>query len=175
MKRVFIILGIIAAVLLVVFLVLRNVTKSSSPEAVAEINQNGLVVKVDYCRPSMKSRKIFGSLVPYGQVWRTGANEATLIDFNQNVTVSGQPLKAGQYSLWTIPSQQGWIAVFNGQTGQWGTQYDQAKDVLRVPMQTRQVDSAIEQFKIDFAPQPTGANMVLGWEQTEAMLPIQKQ
>lgn len=175
MKRILTILGIIVVVLVLAFFALRSFTKASSPEAVAQVSQNGLNVTVNYCRPYRRNRKIFGGLVPYGQVWRTGANEATVIDVNQNVTVAGQPLKAGKYSFWTIPSQAGWIAIFNGETGQWGTDYDQKKDVLRVPMSVRQSNAMVEQFLIEFIPQSDAVDMVLSWEQTQAVLPIRKQ
>ncbi|MFD2571709.1 DUF2911 domain-containing protein [Spirosoma soli] len=175
MKRVFIILGIIAAVLLLAFFVLRSLTKSNSPEAIAQIEHDGLHVKVDYCQPYKKGRKIFGELVPYGKVWRTGANEATLIELGQNVTVAGQPLAKGLYSFWTIPSQQGWTAIFNGETGQWGTNYDQTKDVLRVPIVSRKHSPVAEQFTINFIPRSNGTNMTLVWDQTEAVVPILKR
>lgn len=175
MKRVLIILGIIAAVILIAFFVLRSITKSNSPEAVAQIDQNGLHIKVDYCQPYKKGRKIFGGLVPYGKVWRTGANEATVIDFNQDVTIAERPLSKGEYSFWTIPAQQGWTAIFNRETGQWGTNYDSTKDVIRVPILSRQHRPAAEQFTIDFIPKPNGATMTLVWDETEAIVPIQKQ
>lgn len=174
MKRILLILGIIAAVLLVAFFTLRSITKSKSPEAVAEFNQNGLVVTVNYCRPYKKGRHIFGGLQPYGKVWRTGANEATLIRFSQDVTVAGQLLKAGEYTLWSIPSQQGWIAIFNGETGQWGTNYDAKRDVLRVPVAARKRSPLVEQFTINFVPQATGADMQLVWDDTEAIIPIRR-
>ncbi|MDB5242332.1 MAG: hypothetical protein JWP57_2957 [Spirosoma sp.] len=174
MKRVLIILGILSAILLVAFFILRSNTKSSSPAAVAQTNQNGLTVKVDYCRPYKKGRAIFGGLVPFGQVWRTGANEATLINFGQDVTVAGKPLKAGEYSLWTIPSQQGWIVIINGETGQWGTNYDPQKDVFRAPIQARPHSPLAEQFTISFAPASGGTDMILAWDQTEAVVPIRK-
>ncbi|GAB3491055.1 DUF2911 domain-containing protein [Spirosoma knui] len=175
MKRIFIIIGSIAAVLLIAFFVLRSLTKSNSPESIAEIDQNGFHVKVDYCQPYKKGRKIFGGLVPYGQVWRTGANEATVIEFNQDVAVAGQPLDKGEYSLWTIPSEQGWIAIFNRETGQWGTNYDQTKDVLRVPIVSRKHSPPAEQFYITFVPASNGTDMVLAWDETEAIVPIQKR
>ncbi len=174
MKRVLIILGVIAALLLVAFFTLRTFTKSSSPEAVAQIDQNGLAVKVDYCQPAKKGREIFGGLVPYGQVWRTGANEATIIEVKQDVTVAGQPLKAGKYTLWTIPSQQGWIAIINRETGQWGTSYDQSKDVFRAPIVSRPHNPMAEKFTINFTPIENGADMVLAWDETEAIVPIRK-
>ncbi|GAB3576744.1 hypothetical protein GCM10027578_43190 [Spirosoma luteolum] len=175
MKRILIIIGIVAVVLLAGFFALRSWTKSKSPEAVAEISQNGLQVRVDYCQPFKKGRKVFGGLVPYGQVWRTGANEATVVDFDQNVFVAGQPLDEGTYSLWTIPSADGWIAIFNAETGQWGTNYDQTKDVLRVPIVSRTRHRVAEQFFINFMPSGDGTDMTLGWDKTEAIIPIRKR
>ncbi|GAB2579176.1 DUF2911 domain-containing protein [Spirosoma areae] len=175
MKRTLIIIGIIAAVALAAFFAFFSWTKSGSPEATAEVDQNGLKIKVDYCQPYKKGRKIFGGLVPYGQVWRTGANEATVIDFDQNIIVAGQPLDEGKYSLWTIPSQGGWIAIFNGETGQWGTNYDQTKDVLRVPIASRKHSPMAEQFYISFRPATNGIEMMLVWDETEAIVPIQKR
>lgn len=175
MKRILIIIGVIAAVVLIGIFAVRSWTKSGSPEAVAQVNQNGLTIKVDYCQPYKKGRKIFGSLVPYGKVWRTGANEATVVDFDQNVVVAGQPLDEGKYSLWTIPSQNGWIAIFNNETGQWGTNYDQTKDALRVPIVSRKHLPQAEQFYISFSPSTNGTNMILAWDETEAVIPIQKR
>ncbi len=175
MKRILIILGIIAAVALVGFFTLRSWTKSGSPEAIAQIDQNGLKIKVDYCQPYKKGRKVFGSLVPFGQVWRTGANEATVIGFDQNIVVAGQPLDKGEYSLWTIPSQSGWIAIFNSETGQWGTSYDQTKDILRVPVTSHKHSPIAEQFYITFRPAANGTDMVLAWDETEVIIPIQKR
>jgi hypothetical protein len=172
MKKALWIIGGIAVAVLIGFLAIRSFTKSASPEATAEVNQNGVRVKVDYCQPSKKGRKIFGGLVPYGQVWRTGANEATIIDFDQNVTVAGQPLEEGKYSLWTIPAEGNWIVIFNRETGQWGTNYDQTKDVLRVPVLSRQRPTVAEQFYISFAPQADGMDMLLTWDKTEAVVPI---
>lgn len=174
MKRVFLVLGILAAVILVAFLVLRAVTKSSSPEAVAQTNQNGFAVTVNYCQPYKKGRPVFGGLVPYEKVWRTGANEATVIEFGQPVTIAGKALKAGKYSLWTVPFRKGWQAIFNRETGQWGTNYDATKDALRVMVESRSHSPMAEQFVVSFAPAPGGTDMILAWDQTEAVVPIRK-
>lgn len=174
MKRILIILGILAAVLLVAFFVLRSVTKSGSPEAVAQFNQNGLSVNVNYCQPYKKGRVIFGGLVPYEKVWRTGANEATIIEFGQPVTIAGKPLKAGKYSLWTVPFSNGWQAIFNRETGQWGTSYDPAEDELRVMVSSRPHSPMAEQFTISLVPATGGADMLLAWDETEAVIPIRK-
>ena len=90
-------------------------------------------VTITYSRPSARGRQIFGGLVPYGQVWRTGANEATTISFSDDVTINGQALPKGTYSLHTIPGKDSWTIIFNKVADQWGSfNYDQAKDALRV-------------------------------------------
>lgn len=174
MKRILIILGVLATVLLVAFFVLRSVTKSNSPAATAETSQNGLTVKVDYCRPYKKGRTIFGDLVPYQKVWRTGANEATVIEFNKPVTIMGKSLKAGKYSLWSVPFPNGWQAIFNRETGQWGTNYDYTQDELRVMVNTRPHSPVAEQFTISFAPATGGTDLILAWDTTEAVIPIRQ-
>ena len=163
---------IVVAVLAVAFFVLRTYTKSKSPEAVAVFKQDGLEVQVNYCQPAKKGRAIFGSLIPYGQVWRTGANEATLISFNKDVLLAGKPLKAGKYTLWTIPGANEWTVIINSQTGQWGTSYDESKDVLRVNVASAMKPEAVESFTIAFMPQADGADMRLRWDMTEVAVPI---
>lgn len=167
-------LGILAVVSAAVFFGLRVYTKSHSPAAVAESKNDSLTVRVDYSRPAKKGRVIFGGLVPYGHIWRTGANEATVITFDQDVRVAGQPLAKGAYSLWTMPSPSGWIIVFNTQTGQWGTRYDPTKDRLKVPAPVRQRATVAEQFVIRFAPQPGGTDLTLSWDKTDVIVPIRK-
>ena len=163
---------IVVAVLAVAFFVLRTYTKSKSPEAVAVFKQDGLEVQVNYCQPAKKGRAIFGSLIPYGQVWRTGANEATLISFNKDVLLAGKPLKAGKYTLWTIPGANEWTVIINSQTGQWGTSYDESKDALRVNVASAMKPEAVESFTIAFTPQAGGADMLLRWDMTEVAVPI---
>ena len=90
-------------------------------------------VKIDYNRPSVRGRQIWGALVPYGEVWRTGANEATRIELSDDVTINGQKLAKGTYSFHTIPGESEWTLIFNSVADQWGSySYDPAKDVLRV-------------------------------------------
>ena len=175
MKKTLRIVAIVVAVLVVAFLGLRTFTKSKSPEAVIENTHNGLNVKVTYCQPTKKGRVIFGELLPFGEVWRTGANEATIIHFGQDVSIAGKPLAKGDYSFWTIPGPTGWTAIFNKETGQWGTQYDQKQDALRVPIISRKHTPMAEQFTMMFASEGNGTNLVLAWDETEAVVPIAKQ
>ncbi len=166
---------IVVAVLAVAFFALRTYTKSKSPEAVAVFKQDGLEVQADYCQPAKKGRAIFGSLIPYGQVWRTGANEATLVSFNKDVLLAGKPLKAGKYTLWTIPGANEWTIILNSETGQWGTSHDKSKDALRVNVASAMKPEAVESFTIAFAPQAGGADMLLRWDTTEVVVPIRVQ
>ncbi|GAB2766523.1 hypothetical protein GCM10027275_05490 [Rhabdobacter roseus] len=177
MKKPLLIVLILVVVALVAFLGLRSYTKSFSPEAVAEYNKNGLQVAVQYSRPSKKSRLIFGreqdnALVPYDKVWRTGANEATTIQFAQDVLFAGKPVKAGQYTLWTIPGPARWKVILNREVGQWGTNYNDGQDLFRSDVDIRIQPKVAEKFAIYFEDQPEGTAMILQWDQTEVIVPI---
>jgi hypothetical protein len=100
---------------------------------------DGVTVTLEYGRPNVRERRIWGGLVPYDQVWRTGANEATTITFDGDVTVEGQPLAAGTYALFTIPGEEEWTVIFNKQAQQWGAfDYDAEQDALRVTVKPRE-------------------------------------
>lgn len=112
----------------------------------AEGTIDGVDVTIEYGRPKVKERKIWGGLVPYGQVWRTGANEATTVAFSKNVKVEGQALAAGTYSLYTIPGKSEWTIIFNSVAQQWGTKYDESKDVLRVTVKPQAGSEHVEEM-----------------------------
>lgn len=152
-------------------------TKPFSPSASEKFEKNGLVVTVDYCQPSKKSRLIFGeekdkALVPYRKWWRTGANEATVIKFSKDVMFAGKPLKSGAYTLFTIPEKDYWTVIINGEVGQWGLAYDEKKNVMTASVPSVQTDSSAEQFKISFVEESDGGDMVLHWDTTQIMIPI---
>jgi hypothetical protein len=175
-KILLIILGVII-IASIAFLGVRKYTKSFSPEAVAETEQNGVKIKVTYSKPSKKGRLLFGreqdkALVPYGKVWRTGANEATLIEFAEDILIAGEPVKAGSYSMYSAPGQSSWKIILNSETGQWGTEYNDGKDVLRVEVPIRIRPKVQELFDVYFEEIPSGVNMVLSWDQTEALVPF---
>jgi hypothetical protein len=111
-----------------------NEEARASPNAAVSQTIGTTEVRLTYGRPSVKGRTIFAEdgLVPYGEVWRTGANEATTISFSSDVTVEGEPLSEGTYSLYTIPGPDTWTIIFNNVADQWGTNYDESKDALRV-------------------------------------------
>ena len=138
-------------------------TRKSPHENVAGEN-----IKLSYGRPYKKGREIYGGLVSYGSVWRTGADEATQITFEKNGTFGGQPVKAGSYSLYTIPGKEKWTIILNSQTGQSGTEYNKSKDVLRVDAAVRALDSVVEQLTLRF----DSTNMYIEWDKTQVYLPV---
>ncbi|MEM6325896.1 MAG: DUF2911 domain-containing protein [Bacteroidota bacterium] len=123
-------------------------------------------VTVHYGRPSVRGRDIFGGLEPYGQVWRTGANEATTISFSAPITIGGTEVPAGTYSLFTIPEETSWTVILNSTAEQWGAYgYDPAQDVARTTVAVRAAPSETEQFEISFdSVTDTNAMMVMAWD-----------
>lgn len=110
--------------------------------------QDSLEIEVIYSRPFLKGRE-FQKIVPYGQIWRTGANEATVFEINKDVVIEGNKLTAGKYSLYTIPGEKETIVIFNKDWNQWGTKYNEKQDALRVKIPTHYSDEMVEQFTIE--------------------------
>lgn len=144
-----------------------------SPRDTARMETSAGKVFVDYGRPSMRGRKIMGGLVPWGQVWRTGANKATHLVTSADLQLGGVHLPKGTYTLYTLPSPGGWQLIVNRQTGQWGTQYDPAQDVARIPMRVSRTKSPVEKFTIALDPGKNGkGELALLWESTRASVPL---
>ncbi len=115
-------------------------SKRKSKNGKAEGTAGGAQVTVEYGRPQVAGRKVWGALVPYGQVWRAGADEATTISFDKDVRIEGKPLAAGRYALFLVPSEGDWTVVFNKTADQWGAfKYDSAQDALRVTVKPKAV------------------------------------
>jgi hypothetical protein len=132
------------------------------------------IVRVTYSRPPKNGREIFGKLVPYGQVWRTGANEAAEIKFYQDVELGGKKVKAGTYSLYTIPGEKEWIIILNNDLDYWGAySYNAKNDVLRVTAPATELNSAVENFTIQFDSkgEKQGA-MKMAWDKTVVEVPL---
>lgn len=145
-----------------------------SPMYVATVKYEDTYVKVTYCRPHKKDRMIFGELVPYGKVWRTGANEATEITFTEDVKLAGNKVEAGTYTLFSIPEKNKWTIILNSELGQWGAyNYDPKKDVLRFDAEASTLDQTYEPFTIEFQLQDNVANMVMMWDKTKVSFPIE--
>lgn len=128
----------------------------------------GAAVEVNYSQPSARGRTIMGGLVPYGEVWRTGANAATTISFDKDVQIEGKSLAAGTYSLYTIPGKEKWTIIFNSATGQWGTQYPEDKDALRVEVPAGKASEFVETFTIS----ADGDHVSMAWENTEVKFSV---
>lgn len=144
--------------------------KMPQPSTAQTITQNfGLgKITLNYSRPNVKGRKIFGAMEPYGTVWRTGANSATVISFTEPVKIEGKELPAGDYGLFTIPGKDEWTVIFNKGAKQWGAyEYKEAEDVLRVKVKAIKLKDKVETFTMQFANVlPTTAQLQLMWENT---------
>lgn len=182
MKKFLIFTGIAVVIVIllggVTLFFIRKQTKSFSPEENIAFSDNDLKVEVFYNRPFKKGRLIFGGLVPYEKVWRTGANEATTFETNKDLTFGTKILKAGKYTLWTIPREETWTIIFNSEYGQWGINYNgeanrnPQRDVLRVDVQAVQQSKVFEQFTIFFEKVDQGAEMILLWDTTLVTVPF---
>lgn len=125
-------------------------------------------IKINYTRPSMRGRVIFGEVVPWNRYWRTGANRATKITLNHALNFSGKILPAGAYSVFTMPSQTGWTMMFNKEVNIWGTDYNSDYDILRVPMQVEQLKDPVELMTIEVVATAKGGAINVIWERTKA-------
>ncbi|MBV8552935.1 MAG: DUF2911 domain-containing protein [Acidobacteriaceae bacterium] len=144
-----------------------------SPAGTADVTLKGKQISITYNRPYVRGRKIMGGLVPYGQVWRTGANAATSLTTSLNLTIGGASVPAGKYTLYTLPSESTWKLIINKQTGQWGTEYDQAQDLARVDMQKEKLSSPVEEFTISWKKKgDDSADLVMEWETTRLTVPV---
>lgn len=173
MKRAFriimLILGSIIALLVIGFFYMRHETKLASPEATAIYANDGAVIEVDYCRPSKKGRVIFGNVVPYGETWRTGANEATTFETNRDLLINGKTLPKGKYTLWTVPNTNEWSVIFNTKQYGWGVNMDGISsripqyDMLEVTATPVVTPTVVDTFTIGFTGVPPV--MYMQWDQ----------
>ncbi len=161
-----------------IFTLIRANTKKFSPEDTVGYIKNDLQLSVFYNRPYKKGRPIFGALVPFGEVWRTGANEATVFTANKDLTLEGQVLPAGKYTIWTIPNADMWEVIFNSKQYIWGVDSegkasrDPAFDVLNIKIPVDKKSDVTEQFTIFFTEINSQINMVFEWDQTKVSVPI---
>ncbi len=147
-----------------------------SPRDTASAQVGAAHVMIDYGRPSMRGRKVFGGIVPFDQVWRLGANEATQLITDRDLTIGDTKVPAGTYSLWAVPGQNSWTLIVNSQHGQWGTDYDAAQDFARIPMTVSPLPSPVEQFRISIEPSGSnGGTISMAWESTQATVSFKVQ
>jgi hypothetical protein len=147
-----------------------------SPPETATVSLNGKAVTVKYGAPSMRGRKVMGELVPYGQVWRTGANDATSLVTEGNLKIGTTTVPTGSYTLYTLPSSGQWMLIVNKQTGQWGTKYDQSQDLARIPMKSEKLSSPQEKMSISFEKtHGNSTEMHVKWENTDEYVTVSAQ
>ena len=145
--------------------------KRASPHADATGVLAGKKITVSYGRPYMKGRAIFGGLVPWGQVWRTGADEATTFTTEADVVIGGLKVPKGEYALFTIPAEKQWTLVLNKTAKQWGAfKYDAAQDLGRVPMTVAAAPMAVVQLTIEMVPAGKQLSLKLSWDLTQQRL-----
>jgi Protein of unknown function (DUF2911) len=148
-------------------------SRYTSPPANVSSTIGGKQITVDYYAPSMHGRKVMGGLVPFGEVWCTGANWATKITTQGTLEMGGLKLPPGSYSIWTIPTAREWTLIINKQTGQFHLNYDESRDFGRTKMNLKALDAPVETFRIDL--RSDGGNrgtLALVWERTEASIPF---
>ena len=144
-----------------------------SPRDTARAVIRGAHILIDYGRPSMRGREIFGNVVPWGEVWRTGANAATQLITDRNLRFGKTIVKKGTYSLFTLPSQSGWQLIINKQHGQWGTRYDEKQDLVRLPMKTSMLSTPVEEFTLEVARAGRHGVLRFRWDRLEESIPFE--
>ena len=133
------------------------------------------IVRVIYSRPQKKDREIFGKLIKYDEVWRTGANESTEITLYKDMMIGEETVEAGTYTLFTIPGEKEWTIILNKDMNTWGAfGYKEERDVVRIKTPTRNLATPIEEFSITFQPKEGGADMLMGWDDTYVQIPFEE-
>jgi hypothetical protein len=145
----------------------------TSPAAKSEIIIAGKKIRIDYYAPSIHGRKIMGALVPFGEVWCTGANYATQITADADLRINDVKLPKGSYSLWSIPGEKEWTLIINKQTGQFHLDYDPSMDFARTKLSVKKVAEPVETLRIDLRTAGDNRGVIaIGWENTEAFVPF---
>jgi Protein of unknown function (DUF2911) len=140
-----------------------------SPPKTAEMTLNGKKISLKYSAPSMRQRKIMGELVPYNEVWRLGANEATHLTTETDLMFGNVLVPKGTYTLWALPSQTGWKLIINKQTGVWGTPYKyESSELARIDMKVEKTSAPVEEMVLSLAPAGNGGVLKMEWENTRA-------
>jgi hypothetical protein len=155
----------------------QDKNKRPSPPAQAQCKfSDGKTITVDYSSPRAKGRKIFGGLVPYGAVWRTGANEATGFVTTANLSIDGKDVPAGSYTIFTIPDQDKWTLIINKQTGEPGIPYKyESTELARLPMQVSKTSAPVENFTVSFNQNGSACTLQMSWENTQSSAQISEK
>ena len=143
-----------------------------SPDASTMVSLDGKSVSIKYASPSVRGRKIFGNLVPFGQVWRAGANNATALHTDADLMIGNITVPKGDYTLYVLPTEQSWTLIINKQTGQWGTEYSESKDLGRAKMTLTAAPAPIESYKMILSGSGKSGKLQLEWEKSIATVAI---
>ncbi|ULC58544.1 DUF2911 domain-containing protein [Flaviramulus sp. BrNp1-15] len=179
LKRILIILSVIALGLFLYSTLVENIfAKRLSPKDTVKFELNDLKLRVFYNRPFKKNREIFGALVPYNQVWRTGANEATTFETNKDLEVGNMHLASGKYTLWTVPKDSVWTVIFNSKQYSWGVNaemkpmWDPNYDVVSIEVPVQELDKTVEQFTIAFDNSTDNLFLTMAWDDIKVAVPL---
>jgi len=179
LKRLLIVLSIVAIGLFLYSYFVEDIfSKRLSPKDTVEFKLNDLKLEVFYNRPSKKGREIFGALVPYDKVWRTGANEATTFETNKNLMVDGIYIPTGKYSIWTVPNDSVWKVMFNTKQYPWGVDeqmqplWDPNYDIMEIDVPVEALDKVVEQFTIAFDNSTDDLKLTMAWDKTKIAVPL---
>jgi hypothetical protein len=148
-----------------------------SPPATATLDLGGdKSITIDYSSPRLKGRKVGEQLAPFGEVWRTGANESTTFVTTADVVVGGTPVPAGSYTIFTIPNKDKWVLIISKKTGEWGTNYPgPSNDLARIDMKISTLPAPVENFTISFGKSADGGTLNLDWDTTRASVAIARK
>lgn len=179
LKRILILLSIIALGLLLYSVFVENIfAKRLSPKDTVKFELNDLKLKVFYNRPFKKERDVFGELVPFNEVWRTGANEATTFETNNTLVIGGMPLPKGVYTLWTVPKDTIWTVIFNSKQYAWGVDnqmkpmWDPNYDIVKIDVPVQKLNSYVEQFTIAFDNSTDNLYLTMAWDDVKVAVPL---
>ncbi|WP_452220352.1 DUF2911 domain-containing protein [Lacinutrix salivirga] len=154
--------------------------KPLSPKKTVSFKVEDLEVEVFYNRPSKRERQVFGALVPYDRVWRTGANEATTFETNKDLVINNMRLEKGKYTVWTVPGEKSWKVMFNSKHYKWGVNekmepmWDPNFDVVEIEVETQAINTTVEQFTIAFDNSTDNLKLTMAWDNTKIEVPLQQ-
>ena len=182
MKRIIVILLIIATVVFGISYSNNGLfSKPLSPKKTVVFEVDDLKLEIFYNRPSKRNRQVFGALVPYNQIWRTGANEATTFETNKDLKIGDTLLEKGKYTLWTIPNEGEWIIIFNSKMYPWGVtetmkpMRESKFDVASFTTRVEKLDTTVEQFTIAFDNSTDNLFLTMAWDNTKIEVPLKQK
>ena len=160
--------GLVAATVSLTASSRKATNNKLSPSASTSMQLGGHEILIEYNAPSARGRKVEGGLIPYTAPWRTGADSATTLTAGADLMIGSLRVPKGEYTLYTAASESGWKLIINKQTGQWGTEYNEAQDLGRVPMKLTKLSAPVEKFEITLK----AGTLTMRWGTTEASVPV---